>query len=411
MVGTEADGAEGVALTARAPAVGPWFWVFLPAVLIAAMQVVTIPAVMRRLDIDALIAFQAMLSTWPWLSMTSLGLEKKARDLHASPAALAAWQPIWLAVIALSIVLGVVIGIAGGLLFGNRAAWLVFCLFSALSGAMSPAREIFFAQGRAAWIGRVHSTGLAISLAGLVVALVVPLSLPAITALWVVPQVLVWSYVCRRAGFRFVRPASAGTTLRALRESLPFALQGAGFVALSSFDLMILRTRLADEPLLNYIVATRTLALAFLFSGAAGNTLVRLTVGAKRHAWSALLATAFAIHLAFSLAAAVALFAFGDRLFGWLIPGVAFRFGAGELLVALAALAVARSFSEAALQMTGRSRTTRLATIVFLLSVVGLAQLAWIASPSVVDAVRRTALAWSLPGVYLLWLILAKRRR
>lgn len=407
---------DGVTPQAHRPATAfaaqrvPWFWIFLPAVLIAAMQIATIPAVMRRLDIEALIAFQAMLSTWPWLSMMSLGLEKKARDVHASQTALAAYQPVWLSVMALSLVLGASIGIAGGLLFGNRVAWLVFCLTSAVSGAMSPAREIFLARGMAAWIGRAHATGLACSLLGLVVALVVPLSLVTITVIWVLPQALVWAWVCRRAGFRFTRPARFGATVHALRDALPFALQGAGFVALSSVDLMILRTQLSSAELLNYILATRALALAFLFSGAAGNTLVRRTVD-ERHAWGNLLLASFAIHLAFSLAAAATLFVAGDRLFAWLIPGMTFRFGQPAVLAALATLAVGRSFSEAALQMTGRSRTTRLATTVFLLSVLGLLQLAWFPNVTWFGAVLQTSIGWSLPGFYLLALIFAKRRR
>ena len=388
-----------------------WFWILLPAVLIAAMQATTIPLIARRLDIDALISFQAMLSTWPWLGMMSLGLEKQARELAVESGGLPAFLAVWTNVIVIALVVGCATGLWGGFVFGNPLSWIVFCAFSAISGAMSPARDLFFARGQAAWIGKVHATGLAASLVGLAICLVAPISLVVVALVWAVPQCVVWIYVCREARFRPGPPARPGVTLLALRAAYPFALQGAGFIALSSFDVLILRGHLDDRSLLDYILATRTVALAFLFSGAVGNTLIHRTIGIGHQTWIRLLLTSFGVHAAASLTTALAFCLLGEAIFGWLIPGVAFHFANGAVLLALCLLAIGRSLSEAALQMTGRARTHRVAAIVFLLSVAGVLQLFVWPSTDTVGALGRIAFGWALPAIYLLSLCFANARR
>jgi O-antigen/teichoic acid export membrane protein len=387
-------------------------WVVLPAALIAAMQVITIPALSTGLDVKSLLAFQAMLSIWPWLSLASLGLEKRSRELHGNARAFTEFGAVWANVLLFAAAAGVVTALVGASLFGDLASWLVFGTLGALAGAMSPGRDYVLAEGAADRVGRTHATALFVSLAGLVVcAAAAPVPLPVVATMWVLPQLAAWAWLCRAVGLRIDRRASLGATMAALRGSLPFALQFAALALLSSFDILVLRFSLGDAALLEYVFATRSVAIAFVFSGALGNLLVRRATRADAAEWPRVLARSFAIHAAVSFAACVGFILVADPLFHALLPQRRFHFQDIDLFFALSALALARSLSEAAMQVSGRADTKRIASRVFALSLVGLGFLGCGVEDRSIDAVWHMALAWTLPAAYLLQLILATKRR
>lgn len=385
-------------------------WMAAPGLLSVASQMGAMAYFARAHGPSEVVAFQTMLSLWAWTFVCALGMDRAGRAFAASASGLGDFASRWRGRLATGVLAGAAVGAAAGFQWtGGALAWSAYGAGLLACSVGYAGREWLFARGEVLVANRSLTMAFLVAILAMCILALAGAPFGIVAAFWFLPHVALWMLICRRMGLFSAQPEELMVAGSQAREERPYAMQALGHVATASLDVVLAQALISDPvQVLRYIVYSRLVSAAFMFSVNFAAVYVKGAVNSEGALWRAYFAKSALVHAVFAVAA-VSCLAFVGPEFVKLWLGMGGVGISGRETAALALAGLARAVCEAGMQMLSGAARAQGARWVSAGYFAGLCALGagltagW--SPF-----GTLALSWAAPAAFLLAWVLVRGR-